>query len=135
MRRAILILVVGFSHFASAQPPKPAAPTGEFAGGKKETDFSAPPTEPVEKPKAFTATADEINAGGFVTVAKDGQRVTNKTTPTTEILQGRQPAKISDLLPADVVTGTRRRITDTEYELVKITRFVHKPTKPAAKPK
>src|SRR5262245_27893687 len=124
----LTLLILGFAlhslAWAAAPKPttrKPSTPAGEFAPATKETDISAPP---VEKAKAFTITADEVSEAGFVSVGKDGKRITCKVTKDTAVAQGKAAAKFSDIKAGDVVTGTRRQVTETEYELVKVTKFV-----------
>jgi hypothetical protein len=107
-----------------AAPSKPAAPAGNWGAGTKEQDLSKP-AEVVEKPKAFTVTATEMSGSSFMSTEK-GARVTNTMNSETVIQQGAKPAKASDLQEGDVITGTRKQVSDTEYAVVKITKFVHK---------
>jgi hypothetical protein len=133
MKLLLFVLLVTLQISLCAQTPKPSPSKGTFAPATKEQDLTVPPPE---KPKAFTATATEVNASGFVTVEKDGTRTTHNVTKDTEVLQGRKPAQFADIKVGDIVTGQRKRVTETEYELVKITKFVTKhapPAKPAKK--
>lgn len=126
-----LMIVLGAGDAISApkpppkpKPPTPTAPQGDFAGGTKEQDLSKPPEE---KAKAFTAVATELAGNGFVCVEKDGSRIKHTFDANIVVLQGAKPSKTSDILAGDTVTGTRKWVSDTEYTVVRITRFVHKP--------
>jgi hypothetical protein len=87
-----------------------------------------------EKPKPFTAPATEVTATGFVSVDKDGKRLTHTVTKDTQVLQGARRAEFSDIKTGDTITGLRKAISDTEFELVRITRFVTPKPAPAPKP-
>jgi hypothetical protein len=131
MRTLLVILVVVFHWPVCAQTSKPGPPKGEYAPGTKEQDPTAPP---VEKPKTFTLTADELIENGFVNVGKDGARTIHKLAKDALVLQGQRRMKFSDLKPSDTVTGLRKKISETDYEIVRITRFVHKPAPKPPKP-
>lgn len=133
MKRALLTWFVVASALAAAAPPKPAPPKGEYAPPKKEQDLSKPPEPAPEKPKAFTTIADEISETGFVSIGKDGARITHTLSKDTVVLQAGKPAKFADIKAGATVTGLRTRTSDTEYAIVRVTRFVPKPVKPPAK--
>jgi hypothetical protein len=129
MKNVVLFLVV-LPWLAIAQEIKPKPPTGEYAPGTKEQDLTAPPAE---KPKTFTVTADELTDHGFVHVAKEGTRTTHTMAKDAIVLQGQRRMKFSDLKAGDTVTGLRKKVGETEYEITRITRFVHKPEPKPAK--
>lgn len=125
MKNVVLFLVAGWWAWpVTAQEPKPKPSSGEFAPGTKEQDLTAPPAE---KPKAFTVTADELSESGFVNVGKDGARTIHTLAKEVVILQGQKRMQFSDLKAGDKVTGLRKKVSETEYEVTRITRFVHKP--------
>ena len=69
--------------------------------------------------------ADVIDVKGrfFITKRKDGVEVKNVLTETTDIKQGPAPALFEDIKTGDYVSGSRRKVSDTEYTVVKITKF------------
>ncbi len=127
MKRALAMWFLVSSWMLHAAPPKPAPPKGEYAPPAKEQDLSKPAEPAPEKPKAFTLTADEITKSGFVSVGKDGARVTHTITKDTLVLQAGKPAKFADIKPGATVTGLRTRTTDTDYVIIRVTRFIPKP--------
>ena len=69
--------------------------------------------------------ADTIDAKAqsFTHTTQKGKKVTEIITASTVIMQGDKPAKFSDIKPGDTVSGTHLKKSDTEYEIVKITKF------------
>jgi hypothetical protein len=76
---------------------------------------------------------DEIDAAykTFTHVNADGKRVKFVVTATTTIQQGDAPAKFEDIKVGDTVSGSRVKVSDTEYTVVKITKFGVVPKKAA----
>lgn len=119
-----------------------ALPVGAGAAEKKSTAAKAADTAATAakatgeaKPLPMYARADSIDAKGnsFTTKRKDGVEVKHVITDKTEIKNGDAAAKLSDIKVGEYVSGTRLKKSNTEYEVVKITRFG--PAKPkAAKP-
>jgi hypothetical protein len=77
------------------------------------------------KAMPFSARADAIDAKGssFTMKRKDGVEVKNVVTAKTAIKNGEAAAKFGDIKVGDYVSGTRLKKSDTEYEVVKITKF------------
>ena len=138
----------------AAPPDAPAAAPGEKP---KVADTEKPKVEADAKAKTaknrgFYISADEIDAAGkaFTHVSKkDGKKVKYVVTATTEITNDGKPAKFTDIKVGDYVGGSLTPKSETENEVVKITKFgakapkaegeAKKPaaegTKPAAEPK
>ena len=99
---------------AAAEKPAEKAPEAAPAGDDKST-----------RPLPMNARVDEIDAAGktFTLKRKDGVAVKHVVTDATEIKQGDAAAKFEDIKVGDVVAGLRNKKSDTEYEVVKITKF------------
>ena len=129
------------SAFAQAKK-KPAAPAegAKPAEAAKVTDAAKPKAD---KPLPMYSRADEIDAAGktFTQVNKDGKKSKHVVGDKTEIKNGEAAAKFEDIKVGDYVSGLRMKKSDTEYEVVKITKFGPKAAKapdakkPEAKPK
>ena len=125
-----------------------ALPATTFAAAKKEaaapaaTPAPATPAKPaaakpaVAKPMAMYTRADTIDAAAktFTTKRKDGVEVKNVLTDKTEIKNGEAAAKLEDIKVGDYVSGSRLKKSETEYEVVKISKFGPKAEKKAAAP-
>ena len=127
-----------------------ALPVSGFAAPKKEAAAAAPSApaaevkKAVEKPAAATADAvkaakplpmhsraDAVDAAAktFTMTRKDGVSIKHVVTATTEIKNGEAAAKFEDIKVGDFVSGLRNKKSDTEYEVVKITKFGPAPAK------
>ena len=121
-----------------------ALPATTFAAPKKElapvaTPAPAKPAAPkaaVAKPMAMYSEVTTIDAAGksFTHKNKDGKEVKFVITDTTEIKNGEAAAKLEDIKVGDYVSGSRLKKSETEYEVVKITKFGPKTEKKAAAP-
>ena len=110
-----------------------ALPATTFAAPKKETPATTPAAKPVEtkpaapasKPLPMYAKVDAIDAAAktFSHNNKDGTVVKFVVTDKTEIKNGEADAKLEDIKVGDTVSGSRVKISATEYEVVKITKF------------
>lgn len=133
-------------------------PAASFAADKKDQaaktgDTGKPSAEkaPATSPEAaaekvagegkalpMNSRADSIDAAAktFTHKKKDGVEVKHVVTSTTEIKNGDAAAKFEDIKVGDYVSGLRKKKSDTEYEVVKITKFGAKAEKKegAAKP-
>jgi hypothetical protein len=100
---------------AAAEPAKAEPKSAET----KATDAAAPKAMPMN------ARADMIDAAAktFTQKRKDGVEVKHVVTDKTEIKQGDAAAKFEDIKLGDQVSGLRVKKSDTEYEVVKITKF------------
>ncbi len=102
----------------------PAAATEQVKPDKKPREAkTADETAPKALP--MNARADTIDAAGktFTQKRKDGVEVKHMVTEKTEIKQGDAAAKFEDIKMGDQVSGMRMKKSDTEYEVVKITKF------------
>lgn len=118
-------------------------PTTSFAAPKKEAAAAAAPaadakkaaTDAVKpaKPLPMHSRVDTIDAAAksFTHKNADGKEVKFATTATTEIKNGEADAKFEDIKVGDFVSGLRLKKSDTEWEIVKITKFGPAPAKPA----
>ena len=132
-----LLTVVAFTVPAFAQAEKKAM--------KKTAAEPAAETKPAEKQAddkaghaiAMNSRADEIDAAGktFTTKRKDGVAVKHVVTDKTDIKQGDAAAKFGDIKTGDTVAGSQIKKSDTEYEVVKITKFGPTKKKEAAEAK
>ncbi len=118
------------SAFAQAKK-KPAEPAAPAADAAKAAEVAKPKTD---KPLPMFSRADEIDAAGktFTQVNKDGKKVKHVVTDKTEIKNGDKEAKFEDIKVGDTVSGLRLKKDDTEYDVVKITKFGPAVKKPAA---
>lgn len=87
------------------------------------------------KPLPMNSRADSIDtkAKTFTMKRQDGVEVKHVITDKTEIKNGEAPAKLTDIKVGDYVGGLRLKKSDSEYEVVKITKFGPKaPKQPKA---
>ena len=115
-------------------------PAGLFAAEKKpKATPAAPPaatpaaTPAPGKPIPLYAQVTTIDAAGksFTHKNKDGKEVKFVLTDKTEIKNGSAAAKFEDIKVGDWVSGLRLKKSETEYEVLKITKFGAKTEKPA----
>lgn len=68
---------------------------------------------------------DAIDAAGksFTLKRKDGVEVKHVVTAETTVMNGEATAKFEDIKVGEYVSGLRKKKSDTEYEVVKITKF------------
>ena len=106
---------------APAATPAPATPAAKIA---------------VAKPMAMYSEVATIDAAGksFTHKNKDGKEVKFVITDKTEIKNGDAAAKLEDIKVGDYVSGSRLKKSETEYEVVKITKFGPKTEKKVAAP-
>ena len=125
-----------------------AFPATTFAAAKKD---AAPAATPAPKPAATPAakpadkpakpmpmysevTAIDVAAKTFTHKNKDGKEVKFVLTDKTEIKNGDAAAKLEDIKVGDWVSGSRLKKSETEYEVIKISKFGAKAEKKAAAP-
>jgi hypothetical protein len=86
-----------------------------------------------EKPMPMHVRADAIDAktGTITMKRKDGVEIKNVITDKTEIKNGEAAAKLADIKAGEYVSGLRVKKSETEYEIVKITKFGPAPDKEA----
>ena len=129
-----------------------AAPATVLAAPKKEAAAAAPaaeakaaavkaveakPAVPSVKPMSMSTKVDAIDAAAktFSHNNADGKVVKFNVLATTEIKNGQAAAKFEDIKVGDTVSGSRLKKSETEYDIVKITKFgvvAAKEKKPAA---
>lgn len=129
----ITALALGGSTTSFAAEPKPKSTTEKATDAVKKTrqttaDAAKSAAEKVTgEPKTIPmyARADAIDVKGksFTTTRKDGVAVKNVITVATEIKNGEAAAKLADIKVGDYVSGSRKKVSDTEYNVVKITKF------------
>ena len=111
-----------------------ALPSVSFAAKKAPAAPAATPAAATPAPAATPAAAkpiplysevSSIDAAGksWTHKNKDGKEVKFVLTDTTEIKQKGVPAKFEDIKVGDWVSGVRLKKSETEYEVVKITKF------------
>ncbi len=121
-----------------------ALPGGAVAAEKKTTaakaadsvkDAAAKVTG-AAKPLPMNSRADSIDAKAKTFTMKrksDNAEIKHIVSDQTEIKNGDAAAKFSDIKVGDTVSGLRLKKSDTEYDVVKITKFgVAAPRKPKA---
>jgi hypothetical protein len=134
-----LLTILTLAAFAAA----PAA----FAATKKE---AAPAATPAPKPAATPAakpaaaakampmysevSAIDVAAKSFTHKNKDGKEVKFVLTDKTEIKNGDAAAKFEDIKVGDWVSGSRLKKSETEYEVIKVSKFGPKAEKKAEAP-
>jgi hypothetical protein len=112
--------------FAQAKPKATPAPAAAPA---------AAPAEKAEKkanrPLPMHTRVDSLDAKAktFTMKRKDGVEVKHVVTATTEIKNGDAAAKFEDIKVGDYVNGLRLKKSETEYEVVKITKIGPPPPK------
>jgi hypothetical protein len=108
--------------FAQAKK-KPASPADAAAAEvSKAADTAKAKTD---KPLPMHSRADSIDASAktFTHKTQDGKEVKHVVTDKTEIKNHDKDATFADIKVGDYVSGLRRKKSDTEYEVVKITKF------------
>ena len=116
-----------------------ALPATTFAATKKEAAPAATPApaaaaaakpvaaKPAAAPKSLPmySRADTIDAAAktFTSKRKDGVEVKHVLTDKTEIKNGEAAATLADIKVGDYVSGSRIKKSETEYEVVKISKF------------
>jgi hypothetical protein len=140
-----LITLLSLSAIALALPVSSIAAEKEkaAAGAKKATEKAVSDTKAAAekavadvtgaKPIPMHVRADAIDAkaGTFTMTRKDGVQVKHVVTDKTDIKNGEAAAKLADIKPGEFVNGLRVKKSETEYEVVKITKFGPAPDKEA----
>jgi hypothetical protein len=124
---SIAAALAGQTALAQEKARETTATPAEASGAKAATERKLP----------MNSRADEIDAAQktFTHVTAAGKRVKHILTATTTIQQGESPAKFEDIKVGDTVSGSRVKVSDTEYTVVKITKFGVVAKKAAAKSK
>lgn len=131
----LVALTLAHSAFGQASKPAPGTAAKPAEAAKPATKEEAKEPAKDARPLPMNARVDEIDAAGktFTQNTRDGRKVKHVITSKTDIKQGRDSAKFEDIKVGDMVAGSRLKKTadGTEYEVIKITKFGPKPTKPA----
>lgn len=106
-------------------------PTAVFAAEKKaKKEGAAPAAEAAKagkagKPLPMNSRVDSIDTSAktFTMKRKDGVEIKHVLAATAEVKNGPAAAKFEDIKVGDYVAGLRNKKSDTEYEVVKITKF------------
>lgn len=114
---------LGTGSFAAEPKTKAAA-----EGAKKAGEAAKPAAEKVSGeaktiPMYTRADVIDVKARTFTNTKKDGVAVKHVLTDTTEIMNAGAPAKLADIKVGDYVSGSRKKVSETEYTVVKITKF------------
>ncbi len=125
--------------FAAEPKTKTAADAAKKAGDKTAEAAKSAAEKVTGEAKTIPmyARADVIDAKGksFTTTRKDGVSIKHVLTDATEIKNGEAAAKLADIKVGEYVSGSRKKVSETEYTVVKITKFGPPAAKKAAAPK
>lgn len=143
MKTFIALLAVGTlvssipCHVSAAEAAAPTKTATPAAKAATATPAAKAVGEAKTLPMNSRADSIDLKARTFTNKRKDGVEVKHVITDKTEIKQGEAPAKLEDIKIGDYVSGSRKKVSETEYTVVKITKFGPKAAKPAAdaKPK
>ena len=130
-------LALPLSGFAAPKKEAAAAPAAEMKKAAEKPAAAAADAVKAAKPLPMHSRVDAIDAAAktFTHKNADGKEVKFTVTATTEIKNGEAAAKFEDIKVGDFVSGLRNKKSDTEWEVVKITKFGPAPTKPVGEPK
>ena len=114
-----------------------AAPKKVPAAATTDAPATAPAVTPAKASRTMPmhVKVDTIDAAAksFTHTTKKGTKVTNRLTAASIVMQGDKPANFSDLKVGDYVSGSHLKKSDTDYEIVKITKFGPEAPKTEAK--
>lgn len=109
---------------AAAPAEKPAEKPAEAKAAKAKEEKPAEAKEGKAMPMNVKVDAIDDAAKSFThTNKKDNAVIKFVVTDKTEIKNGEAAAKFEDIKVGDTVSGLRMKKSDTEYEVVKITKF------------
>ena len=118
-----------------AAPKKDAAPAATPAPKAAATPAPKPAEKPAKTmPMYSEVTAIDVAAKTFTHKNKDGKEVKFVLTDKTEIKNGDAAATLADVKVGDYVNGLRIKKSETEYEVVKISKFGPKAEKKVTAP-
>jgi len=133
----VTAIALGLPAIVSAAEKKTAAEkTAEGAKKAAEKPVAATADAPAKLvgegkaiPMHVRADTIDTKAKTFTMKKKDGTEVKHVLTETTTIMNGEASAKLEDVKVGEYVSGLRKKKSDTEYEVVKITKFGPAPEK------
>jgi len=108
--------------FAQKKKAADAAP----AADAKKADAKPAETKAAGKAMPMNARVDAIDAATKTLTTKrkkDGVDIKHVVTDATEINNGDAAGKFEDIKVGDTVSGLRMKKSDTEYDVVKITKY------------
>ena len=134
---ALALPLSGFAAPKKEAAAAPSAPAAEMKKAAEKPAAAAADAVKAAKPLPMHSRVDAIDAAAktFTHKNADGKEVKFAVTATTEIKNGEAAAKFEDIKVGDFVSGLRNKKSDTEWEVVKITKFGPAPTKPAGEAK
>ena len=115
---ALSALAIGAPTASFAAKPKPAATPAATPAPPAAT-----PAVAKNIPMHAQVTTIDVAGKSFTHKNADGKEVKFVVTDKTEIKQGKADAKFDDIKVGDWVSGLRVKKSDTEWEVVKITKF------------
>jgi hypothetical protein len=129
---ALGLPVVGFAAEKKAALEK-SAESAKKPAEKPAASSAEAPAKVVGEGKAIPmhvrADAIDAKAKTFTMKKKDGTEVKHVLTDATTIMNGTATAKLEDIKAGEFVSGLRKKKSETEYEVVKITKFGPAPEK------
>lgn len=123
---AVIVPTAAFAAEKKAAKKEGAAPSAE---AKKSDSKPAAEAKPAEakagKTLPMNSRVDSIDTAGksFTQKTKDGKEVKHVLGASAEVKNNGAAAKFEDIKVGDTVSGSRIKKSDTEYEIVKITKF------------
>jgi hypothetical protein len=125
---AVALTFPGSGLAAEKKAKTPAAEAAPAEGAKKPAETKTPAAEGKAmgmyvKVDAIDAKAKTFTHTNKAKGAEAAKEVKFVVTDKTEIKNGDAAAKFEDIKVGDTVSGSRIKKSDTEYEVVKITKF------------
>jgi hypothetical protein len=132
----VAVITLGLPIAGFAAEKKAAAEGAKKGAEKAVAAASGAPEKVVGEGKAIPmhvrADAIDAKAKTFTMKKKDGTEVKHVLTDSTTIMNGEAKAKLEDVKVGEYVSGLRKKKSETEYEVVKITKFGPAPEKKPA---
>jgi hypothetical protein len=121
----IAAILLGLSTGASAAEIKPKAEASPAAPTKKSSDASAAAPSKAHALPMYSRvdSIDHTNKTFTTKRKKDGVEIKHILPAAAEVRQNNASARFSEIKVGDWVAGSRLKKSDTEYEIVKITKF------------
>jgi len=126
MKRVLILNLIAASIALGLSAGASAADTKTKASATPEPKKTAEAAAPAKaRPLPMNSRADSIDHTNktFTMKRRDGVEVKHVLAATAEIKNGDAPASFSDIKKGDWVSGSRFKKSETEYEVVKITKF------------
>jgi hypothetical protein len=119
------VLSFGLATSAPAAEKKAKKEAAAPAAEAKKSDAKPASEAKAGRPLPMNARVDSIDASAksFTMKRRDGVEVKHVVAASAEIKNNGADAKFADIKVGDYVAGLRNKKSDTEYEVVKITKF------------